>query len=200
MNDKPTTCIEDDHDYTVLNVRLMNGHQNPIVTCENCDTVWHNHTPAHHGDLIVIPTNQPPSPEHLAAISDLAQRTGVMLLFVDPVQHMATATVWLNEQNQIRAVTGCDEHTAAAAQTLSKVKGHDHDTFIKALIETASTDPYALARSLPTPDRSREDDPSTTKEPTHNVGGFLPTGTGLAFNNSGCVERIATHNPDQDTQ
>lgn len=128
---EPNTCIENDHDYTILNIRLMSGHQNPLITCENCNTVWHNYTPAHHGDLIVIPTNQPPDPEHLTEISDLTQRTGVTLLY------------------------------AHAAATIG---------------------------------------PSPPEEPTHNRSGYLPTGTRPAFNNSGCVERIVTHNPDQDTQ
>lgn len=84
MPNQPPICLEDDHDYTVINIRQMNGHQTPIVVCERCDTAWHSYTPAHRGDLILIPGHERPDPEHLAAISELSEKTGVMFLFAEP--------------------------------------------------------------------------------------------------------------------
>lgn len=88
--DHTQICVADDHDYTIINIRQMNGHQTPLIKCERCDTVWHNHTPARPGDLILIPTHERPTDEHLTAISDLANKTGVMLLLVDTNPHNLT--------------------------------------------------------------------------------------------------------------
>ncbi|WP_435113313.1 hypothetical protein [Nocardiopsis synnemataformans] len=173
----PHLCLDTGHDYEVIELRLLNGSQEPIVACTRCRTTWATNQVARRGDAIVIhhDTTAVPDPRTLDQAADFTRTTGVDLLFLphDQAVHDLTEALRLT-----REYVGADTLPAHPGWSwYDALARHAPDT-LKTIVDTAEP-----------PDR-----PHLVLHPGHETGEYNDTGcrcrtdcTPCGGSNDGCA-------------